>query len=293
MHYFRGALNLLLQSGTPIPGSSENDDQNGYSVAASANHFAVGSPGEAIGAAEFSGVVNVFSSHEMADGLPKLSANLYQDAANVADIAEANDTFGKAVAVAPYRPAGASAAQADSLVVVGVPGEDTSAVDSGMVQRFHVTAPATFTELPPISGTPADGNYLGEDVAVVNTSPAAEGSNTTMFLAAGAPGADVGEALDTGQVRVYPALVNPVGAPVLIDRRTGSLSGEPRAQELIGTSLTAGAKQLWIGTPYGAAEVHGFTWSGLASGGAAPANTWKPGDGGIPAGAAAFGAAIG
>jgi hypothetical protein len=291
-HLYRGSLNLLLQSGTPIPGPAENDDQNGYAVAASANHFAVASPGEAIGAVEFAGVVNVFSSHELVSGLPKLAANLQQDTPNVSDVAEANDTLGKSVAIAPYRPAGAPAGQADSLVVVGVPGEDTTAADTGLVQRFHVTAAATFTELPAISGA-VDGGYLGEDVAVVNTAPVSEGTNATMFVAVGAPGEDDGEALDSGRVRVYPALANPVGTPVMIDRRESSLPGEPRAQELIGTSLTTGATRLYVGTPYGDAGVHAFTWSSLAGGTAAPAVTWKPGTGGIPAGAASFGSAIG
>lgn len=292
-HYFRGTLSLLLQPGTPIPGVAENDDQNGYSVAASPHHFAVGSPGEALGTLEFAGVVNVFSSHELVNGLPKLAANLHQDAANVSDVAEANDTFGKSVAIAPYRPAAAPVGQADSLVIVGAPGEDTTATDTGMVHRFHVTAAATFTELPAIGIAGADGDYLGEDVAVVNTTPAAVGTNATMFIAVGAPGADAGETLDAGRVRVFPALANPIGSAVTIDRRASSLPGDPRTQELVGVALTAGATQLYVGTPYGDDAVHGFTWSSLAAGGTAPTSTWKPGDGNLPAGAVALGAAIG
>jgi hypothetical protein len=128
---------------------------------------------------------------------------------------------------------------------------------------------------------------------VVNTAPTAEGSNTTMFIAVGAPGQDEGETLDSGRVRVFPALANPVGTPVTIDRRAASLPGEPRTQELLGTALTAGARQLYVGTPYGDAAVHGFTWSSLAAGGTAPTTTWKPGEGNLPAGGTAFGAAIG
>ncbi|MEV6601719.1 VCBS repeat-containing protein [Actinoplanes sp. NPDC051346] len=293
VHYYRGTLNLLLQSGTSFPGSSENDDQYGYAVAASTHHFAVGAPGEALGALEFAGTVNVFSSSELVSGLPKLWVNINQDVGNIYDAAEANDTFGKSVAVAPYRPAGAPAGQADSLVVVGVPSEDTTAADNGLVQRFHVTAAATISELPAIAGTPADGRYLGEDVALVNIAPTAEGSATTMFLAVGAPGEDLDDVLDAGRVRVYPALSNPLSAPVPIERGGPSLPGEPRERELVGTSLTAGTTRLWVGTPYGDAAVHGFPWARLAAGTATPAITVKPGEGGIPAGAAAFGAAIG
>ncbi|MEU4689728.1 DNRLRE domain-containing protein [Actinoplanes sp. NPDC023714] len=250
-HYYRGTLNLLLQSGTPIPGSSEVDDQNGYAVAASANHFVIGSPGEAIGAAEFAGVANVFSSWELVNGLPKLAANLQQDTAGIADVAEANDTMGKSVAVAPF------AGTTDSLVVVGVPGEDTSVADGGMVQRFRVTAAATFTEMTPFSGTPVEGDYFGESVAVVNTS----------FIAAGAPGRDVADSPDSGQVRIYPALTDPVPAPVIIE-------GTPEAGRLLGTSLTAGATHLWVGTPWSEnPAVYGFAWSDLAAGTTTPAIT--------------------
>jgi hypothetical protein len=292
-HFYRGTANLLLQPGTPIPGVAENDDQNGYAVAASTTHFAVSSPGEALGALEFAGVVNVFSTTSLLNGLPALAANLHQDAANVSDVAEANDTFGKSVAIASYRAPGGSPVQLDSMVVVGVPGEDTTAADTGLVQRFHVTVGETFTELPAITIEGADGDYLGEDVAVVNTASSQEAGNTTMLIAVGAPGRDNGETLDAGRVLVFPALANPVSSPLVIDRRAASLPGGPRSQELIGTSLTATPTQLYVGTPYGDAAVYGFTWPSLFQGGTAPAKTWKPGQGNIPAGAVAFGTAIG
>lgn len=299
-HYFRGDLNLLFQSGELIPGWVEQDDRNGYAVAASSNHFAIGSPGEAIGPEAFAGAVNVYSSYELVDGSPKLAANLHQDAANVSAVAEANDLFGKSISIAPYRPAGATSDQADSFVAVGVPGEDltveetnTAAVDAGLVQRFHITADGTFSELPALDHSTEDGAYLGEEVLVVNTAPASDGTNDTMFLVVGVPGADAGEVRDAGRVQVFPALADPIGTPTTIHREATSLPGSAVTQELIGVSLGATSQQLYVGTPYRDAAVYGFDWSSLADGTAAPTAVWQPGQGGIPAGGTTFGAAIG
>ncbi|WP_245603461.1 DNRLRE domain-containing protein [Salinispora cortesiana] len=299
-HYFRGNLNVLFQSGELIPGVVEQDDRVGYAVAASSNHFAIGSPGEAIGPEAFAGAVCVFSSYELVEGKPKLAVNFHQSAANVSDVAEANDLFGKSISIAPYRPAGAAADQADSLLVVGVPGEDitveesnTVVADAGLVHRFHVTGDATRTELPALTYALEEGAYLGEEVAVVNTEPASDDTNDTMFLAVGAPGADTDDLLDAGRVLVFPALADPIGTPTTIHREAASLPGSAVTQELIGASLGAISQQLYVGTPYRDPAVYGFAWSSLAAGAASPSTTWQPGQGGIPAGGTAFGAAIG
>lgn len=241
----------------------------------------------------------MFSSYELVDGSPRLAVNFHQNVANVSGVAEANDLFGKSISIAPYRPAGAASDQADSLVVVGTPGEDitveesnTVVADAGLVQRFHVTADA-FTELPQLTHAPEEGAYLGEEVVVVNTEPASDGTNDTMFLAIGAPGADAGDLLDTGRVRVSPALADPIGTPTTIHRDASGLPGSAVMQELIGASLGATSQQLYVGTPYRDAAVYGFDWSSLAVGTAVPTTTWKPGQGGIPAGGTAFGAALG
>ncbi|TDC83483.1 DNRLRE domain-containing protein [Micromonospora sp. KC606] len=298
VHYLRGTTNVAMNQGAGIPGSPERDDRTGFSVAASTHHWAVGSPGEAIGSEAFAGAVNVFS-HTLTNNLPTIAAGLTQDEPNVSDVARANDGFGKSVAIAPYRPARTVPWRADSLVVVGVPGEDitvaatnTTAPDAGMVQRFHVNSTNTFTELPAITFAPEDGDYLGEKVAVVNIAPASEGTNATMFIAAGVPGEDVGDKVDAGQVQVFPALANPVGAPVTIERDGSSLPGSMRAHEIVGTSLGVTSQRLLIGTPYGDDGVHAFTWSALAAGSTAPAQSWTPGVNGIPTGHRSFGAAI-
>ncbi|WP_422774881.1 DNRLRE domain-containing protein [Plantactinospora sp. WMMC1484] len=300
VHYLRGNLNLALnQGGGGIPGSAEIDDRTGFAVAASTHHWAVSSPGEAIGAEAFAGAVNVFS-HTLTDGLPTLAAGLTQDVAGISNVSEADDNFGKSISIAPYRPVGSPAGQADSLVVVGVPGEDitvaatnTPAPDAGLVHRFHVTAGNTVTELPEITYSSEDGDYLGEKVAVVNTAPASEGTNSTMFIAIGVPGEDAGtSAIDSGRIRVFPALANPIGTPITLHRVSGGMPGSAAAQELLGTSLAATSQRLHVGTPYGTDAVYGFTWSDLVAGNVVPSVTWQPGQGGLPTGHSAFGAAI-
>ncbi len=298
VHYLRGNVNVALtQGGGGIPGGAEIDDRTGYAVAASKHHWAVGSPGEAIGTEAFAGAVNVFN-HTLTSGLPTHVASLDQGYGNIADEAEADDNFGKSISIAPYRPAGAPATQADSLLVVGVPGEDltvggANASDAGMVHRFHVTAANTYSELPAITYESTDGDYLGEKVAVTNTAPGNEGSNTTMFIAVGAPGEDANASTaDSGRVLVFPALANPLGTPSTLRRDGASIPGGVRAHEIVGTSLAATSQRLHVGTPYGTDAVYGFTWSDLRAGTTVPSVTWQPGQGGLPTGHSTFGAAI-
>ncbi|MEH0843056.1 hypothetical protein V6U81_11785 [Micromonospora sp. CPCC 205711] len=299
VHYLRGNLNLVLSQGSGIPGSPEIDDRTGFSVAASKYHWAVGSPGEAIGTEIFAGAVNVFS-HKLTNGLPTLSAGLTQDSPNVSNVSEANDTFGKSIAIAPYRPNGSAVGTQDSLVVVGVPGEDitvaatnTLETDAGQVHRFHVTATNTYTELAAMTYASEDGDYFGEKVAVVNTDPESVGTDMSMFIAIGVPGEDAGSStVDSGRVRVFRALTDPIGTPVTIERNGTSLPGSFRNQELVGTSFTATGEQLLVGTPYGDDAVYGFGWYSLAGGSATPTKTWQPGQNGLPASTSLFGAAI-
>ncbi|MEV0806666.1 DNRLRE domain-containing protein [Micromonospora sp. NPDC050200] len=297
VHYIRGNLNLALSQGAGLPGGAEIDDRTGYAVAASKYHWAVSSPGEAIGTEAFAGAVNVFSQ-TFVGGLPTLAAELNQNQANVSNVSEADDNFGKSIAIAPYRPVGSPAGTADSLVVVGVPGEDitvgsTYTADTGLVHRFHVKAANTYTELSAITYSSEDGDYLGEKVVAVNTSPAAEGTNSTMFIAIGVPGEDAGTStVDSGRVRVFPALADPIGTLVTIERNGSSLPGSIRANEIVGTSLGATSQQLLVGTPYGDDAVYGFTWSSLAGGSTTPSATWQPGANGFPTGNSTFGAAV-
>ncbi|MEV4488588.1 hypothetical protein AB0K04_00555 [Micromonospora coxensis] len=302
VHYLRGNLNLAMSQGSGtgipggIPGSAEIDDRTGYAVAASKHHWAVSSPGEAIGNEAFAGAVNVFSN-TLTNGLPTLTAGLTQDAVNqagtvVSDVSEANDNFGKSISITT------DFWTTDSQLVVGVPGEDltvsgSAKTDAGLVHRFRVTHTAnTFTELPTISHDPKEGDYAGEKVMVTRVPPAEEYGDPTMFVAIGVPGGEVNGTQDAGLVRVFPALANSVGTPVTIERNGASLSGSTRASEIVGTSLGATSQRLLVGTPYGTDAVYGFTWSSLAGGSATPTETWQPGVNGLPTGNSVFGAAV-
>lgn len=299
VHYLRGGVNVAMSQSGGIPGAAEIDDRTGFAVAASKYHWAVSSPGESIGTEVFAGAVNVFG-HKLTSGLPTLAAGLTQDATNVSNVSEANDNFGKSVSIASYRPVGSPAGTQDSLVVIGVPGEDitvaatnTLETDTGLVHRFHVTASNTYTELPAITYASEDGDYLGEKVFVTNTAPASEGTNSTMFIAIGVPGEDAGTStVDSGRVRVFPALADPIGTPVTIERDGTSIPGTIRSNEIIGASLGGTSQRLLVATPYGTDTVYGYTWSDLAAGTVTPSQTWQAGADGFPGNAGYFGAAV-
>ncbi|MEU7588568.1 DNRLRE domain-containing protein [Micromonospora sp. NPDC049230] len=309
VHYIRGDVNVALSQGAGIPGVAETDDRTGYAVAASTYHWGVSSPGEAIGTEAFAGTVNVFS-HILTGGLPTHAVELNQGSPGW-NAAEANDNFGKSIAIAPYRPVGSPQGTPDSLVVVGAPGEDVERnppyrpiSDVGTAEVYHVTAAnsielARLVRFDPRQPNLDSGDYLGEKVMVVNTNPAVESTNSTMFIALGVPGWDGyvptedGRVAvrDVGQVWVLPALSS-TSAPVKIERNGTSLPGNPRVSEIVGTSLGATSKRLLVATPYGTDAVYGFTWSNLAGGSTAPTDTWQPGVNGFPANVSTFGAAV-
>ena len=295
--YLRGSIKVGLSQGTgAFPGPAESDDRTGFAVTASPYHFAIASPGEAIGTREFGGSVQVFT-HTLTSGAPTPAASLTQDVTGVSDSAEANDEFGRSVSMVPYRPVGGAAGQPISLLVVGVPGEDSSVDDDGKVQQFQLTTTG-FTELASmtqsttgISGNSESGDYFGARVVAVNTNPAAEASPQTVMVAVGAPGEDLGTA-DAGEIRVFAAGTATIAADTTVYRTAASLPGSPVELELIGLTMAATAQDLLIGAPYGDGSVWAIPWSSLAAGTAVPGVTWQPGAGGLPSDVVTFGAAI-
>lgn len=300
VHYLRGTSNILLsQGGNGLVGSLENDDMTGYSLGASSNHFAIGSPGEAIGSEVFAGAVNVFS-HQYTTGRPTLVSALDQGRTEISGAAGANDLFGKSISLVGYRPTGAPAGGADSLLAVGVPGEDVDGIaDAGLVHRLHFTATG-FTELPAISqsspglsGGNEDGDHFGERVLLVNTAPGAAATTQNLLLAVGVPGEDLGAVADAGAVRVFSAVANPIPGNAAAERAAvGGLPGAPIAQELIGVSIGGDQSHLYVASPYQERAVYALPWSALAAGSATPQHVWRAGEGGFPAAAVAFGAAV-
>ncbi|MDG4832664.1 hypothetical protein O7627_25630 [Solwaraspora sp. WMMD1047] len=301
VHYLRGTANILLsQGGNGVAGALENDDMTGYALAASSHHFAIGSPGEAIGTEVFAGGVNVLS-HQYTAGRPTLVAALDQNRADVWGTSTANDTFGKSLSMVDYRSAGAAAGGTDSFLAVGVPGKEygpTGIVDTGVVQRFHITD-SGFTELPVIAqhivGIPSgdeEGDYFGERVHLVNLAPGSEATAQNLLLAVSAPGEDTGSAADAGVVLVFGAAANPISGYATVERGAAGLSGTPIAQELIGVSIAGDQTHLYVASPYQERAVYALPWSALATGSATPQHVWRAGEGGFPAAAVAFGAAV-
>ncbi|MEE1799210.1 VCBS repeat-containing protein [Streptomyces sp. JV176] len=290
-------INQDSTAGGDVPGVVETDDQYGASLAATPTHFAVGTPGEALGTRTFAGGVAVFS-HTLVSGLPKPLLGMGQDLDAVSGAEEVGDGFGISLAMVPYRPSGATSTTA-SLLAVGVPGEDLSTtVDAGAVQVFHVTASGTFTETAWIDqnteGVDQEsdaGDFFGQRIAAVNSSPNTVASATTTRLAVGVPGEESAEEHpEKGGVQIFPLVGSPGASDQWIDPGYG-IPGTPAPRQLAGMSLAATPSALYVGMPYGPAEghaVHAFPWN-VASGGE-PTATFRPGEGGIPAGDVAFGA---
>ncbi|MER5986924.1 VCBS repeat-containing protein [Streptomyces sp. NPDC001787] len=280
-----------------VPGDPEADDRFGASFAATPTHFAVGTPGEAIGTVPFAGGVAVFS-HTLVSGLPKPLVGLAQDQDAILGAEEAGDGFGTALAMVPHRPAGATSTT-ESLLAVGIPGEDlATTVDAGAVQVFRITASGSFTEVNWIDQNSANaeeetepGDFFGQRLAAVNTSPNTVASATTTRLAVGVPGEESSEEhREKGGVQIFPLVGAPGASDAWIDPGWG-IPGEPAPRQLAGMSLAATPSALYVGMPYGPAAghaVHAFDWN-VASGGA-PGKTFRPGENGIPAGDVAFGA---
>ncbi|TXS58100.1 VCBS repeat-containing protein [Streptomyces sp. t39] len=286
-------------AGGAVPGGAETDDRFGASVAATPTHFAIGSPGEALSTTTFAGCATVFS-HTLVSGWPKPLFGLGQDQSDVTGAEEFGDGFATALAMVPHRPAGATSTT-ESLLAVGVPGEDlSSTVDTGAVQIFRVTASGTFSDIAWIAQDTADveqesepGDFFGQRLAAVNTSPNTTTTGTTARLAIGVPGEESAEEhREKGGVHIVPMVGAPGASDSWIDPGWG-IPGEPAPLQLAGMSLSGSTAGLYVGMPYGPAAghaVHLFPWN-TANGGA-PSQTFKPGENGIPAGDTAFGATV-
>ncbi|MFF8383438.1 FG-GAP repeat domain-containing protein [Streptomyces kanasensis] len=274
-------------------------DQFGSAIAASGNYFVVGVPGESVDSDLSAGVVMAFRASVNTDGIPAPSFGMGQERAVGSEkSAETGDRYGTSLAFVPHRPWTSPTANA-FLLAVGIPGEDLADVmDAGAVQTYLISAAGGVTHLDWIDQNTADvggeaepGDAFGQTLAAVNTNPSAVGSASTMRLAVGAPGEESSqEHPDQGGVQIFPLLGAPGAGDAWIEPGAG-IPAVPAARRFAGISLGAQQTALLVGMPYGPAEdhaVHAYPWN--VSTGGAPTQTWKPGDGGIPAGDGAFGA---
>ncbi|MEV7628596.1 DNRLRE domain-containing protein [Actinoplanes sp. NPDC089786] len=278
VHYVRGAVNATLYAGSGLPAPAKTDDRLGYSVAGSPHHLAFGLPGRTIGSAAFAGAVQV-NTHELVSGLPKALVTIDQ---STVETAEANDNFGKSVALAAYRPVGTAAGTPVSMLFVGVPGEDVDAVgDAGRVQRYKLTATALtslggITQNTFANGEPAEaGDYFGEKVTLVSTKPADEATAATLQAAVGVPGEDLSGVADAGLINVFGAATDPVTpSGLMVQRSSTSLPGSPADGELLGAYLGSSGGRLWVASPR-QNQLHGVLWADLAAGKKTPAVTYQ------------------
>jgi hypothetical protein len=297
-HTVVGLLNQDTEAGGVVPGAVEPDDRFGASLAATPHHFAVGAPGEGVGTARFAGYAAVFS-HTLVAAHPKPLLALSQDQATVVGSEEPSDGFATSLAMVPYRHNGATTTN-ESLLAVGVPGEDLSTtVDAGVVQVFRVHAAGTASEVRWIDQNAADvegeseaGDFFGQRLAAVNTTPNSVSGATTSRLAVGVPGEEATEEHpDGGGIAVVPL----IGAPGVSDLWLAPGDGiptPPAPKQLTGLSLAATQTSLHIGMPYGPTGTHAahrYAWGTLPGG---TPTTHTPGSGGIPAGDTTFGAAV-
>ncbi|WP_374773943.1 integrin alpha [Streptomyces sp. NBC_01310] len=283
-----------------VPDAKEEYDRFGTTVAATATHLAVGSPGEAQGTIAEAGAVTIFS-HALTAGYPKPLSVITQDTPNVLGACETGDGFGRALTATSYRAAGATGTT-ESLLAVGIPGEDLSTtVDAGAVQVFKIDAAGAYTELAWIDQNTTDvggeseaGDYFGQRVAAFNTAPTSTSTGANVRLAVGVPGEDsVSGLADRGMVHMFGMLGPPGDSDKLLE--PGSEIKTPSAERLYaGMSIGGGSAGLYVGMPYGPAEgraVYLFPWTISGTGGA-PTETFKPGEGGLPADRNTFGTVV-
>ncbi|HEX8628374.1 MAG TPA: hypothetical protein VF755_09420 [Catenuloplanes sp.] len=301
VHYLSGAVNAGMWFGSGVPGATPVEDRFGYSVTGNEHHLVVGAPGRTVGGNVFAGTAYIYT-HQIVDGRPRLLGAADQN--NSGEQAEANDNFAKSVSVVAYRPAGVAAGQPDSLLAIGVPGEDLpGASDAGLVHQYRLDANGAIplSRITQADGGPQDaveeGDGFGERVRVANTQPGQVSTDRNVLVAVGSPGEDVeptngDRVTDAGSVRVFGATA-PGAWSTRVGRGTAGLPGKAIDRELIGFAMGASPEHLLVAGPYGAGEVNAIAWADLAAGRATVARSWQPGSGGIPAGEVAFGAAIG
>lgn len=306
LHYVSGTsyqVANVTQESAGVWEEAEPQDRFGASLAATDRYFAVGVPGESVNGNAFAGGISVFRPSLNADGIPAPVFGASQTSATGSSAApEAGDRFGTSLAMVANRTA-AETAPTGALLAVGVPGEDVDdLVDAGGAALFRVNPDNSLTavfgllgqHVADVSEVASPGDFFGQDVALVNTAPSQISTAATVKLAVGVPGNESsGEHLDKGGVHVFPA-AGDAGASDVWREPGDGIPVDPAHQMFVGTSLAATPAGVLVGVAYESGlapgAVYGFDWT--AAGDAAPSQTFKPGEAGIPAGGTAFGAEI-
>ncbi|MDQ0983210.1 FG-GAP repeat protein [Streptomyces sp. V2I9] len=236
---FKGTA--VSQDSVGVREEAERYDRFGSSAAATDRHIAVGAPRESRGTVAGTGGLRAFAPPINTDDIPRPLFGMGQSRTPDPDTAaQTDDHYATALAMAPCRPAGA-AAITDSLLAVGVPGEDLSTtVDASAVHVFHITAAGTVSlvnwidqNTPDVGGSPEAGELSGQRLAAADTTTDVVSTSATVHLAVGVPGEDMGEFSEQGGVHNLPM----IGAPGASDVWIGPGAGEPAARTYTGLSL--------------------------------------------------------
>ncbi|MDQ0760684.1 trypsin-like serine protease [Streptomyces canus] len=306
--YLHGTTNIAVnQEATGVSGAAEANDEFGTSIAADANHIAIGAPGDAIGSDADAGNLAVFSHTLNAEGRPTPLFGLDQDLDTVSGGAEAGDLFGQSLALVPYRPSGAAAAT-ESILAVGAPGEALSIdgvnkAEAGLVLTFRITAAGAYSQLngydsgtgeDDVSGTAEAGDHFGQTLTAVNTAPRAVSTTATMKLAVGIPDEAIDTTASAGAISTFSLLGTPGANDRWIEAGDGDgIPGTPGTNHKLGSSLHYTGTSLYAGLPYGPSTygtLYALPLSNVTAGGTVAAvTTYQPGAGGLPAADVSFG----
>jgi hypothetical protein len=291
----------LGQNLAEVPGVAEAGDLYGYSVAATATRFAIGHPGEAIGANGYAGGFAVFP-HPTSAVVPTAIAGVDQDSPGYTGVAEPGDLMGYSLDMVDYIPPGGTTSTKTTLLVVGVPGE-TSGPTIGNGIAYEVNTANGVTERALLHQDAANvdgddnqesGDMFGATLALANRTPNAAVTWDKLMLGVGAPGEDVTGFPDRGLVQAFSMIGAPGDHDAAVIGQLPSRGQVDQAGTALGSSLHATTGHLWIADPHAKAPaVYGIPWGNITSGGTATVLKYTPANFGLtPADTVSFGASL-
>ncbi|WP_412517182.1 hypothetical protein K8Z49_47320 [Actinomadura madurae] len=246
----------------------------------------VGAPGEDLSGDRDAGMVHL--ARDLSSDTP-----LTQDSPGVDGATEPGDQFGARLALDSFCE---HDGPSHVTLAVGVPLEDIgSAGDAGMVHLFatdddELPLPQRWSvtqDSADVAGTAETGDQFGSVLELGG--PWRDGLGEPLVV--GVPREDVGTAADAGRVQIFgEAASAPGNGDVSLTQE--SIGQVPQAGDHFGAALSSRYGQVLVATPddvtYGKGAVHGIPWPGTSG----TPLLFVPGQGGIPADAVRFGAAL-